>query len=89
MYTRLCLVYTAQLLFKTEDWDMKNHDLLFRQNNTIFSYRSSGVLIQNGKILIQRGVKLQIKLVSLLKVIRLLRWEPPQYPILRTIFPKF
>ena len=35
---------------------MKNHDLILRQDNTIFGYRSSGVLIQNGKILIQRGV---------------------------------
>jgi len=35
---------------------MKNHDLLLVENNKIFGYRSSGVLIQNGKILIQRGV---------------------------------
>ena len=35
---------------------MKNHDLILTKDNTIFGYRSSGVLIQNGKILIQRGV---------------------------------
>ena len=35
---------------------MKNHDLLLNCNDKIFGFRSSGVLIQNGKILIQRGV---------------------------------
>ena len=35
---------------------MKNHDIIFSKDNKIFGYRSSGVLIQNGKILIQRGV---------------------------------
>ena len=35
---------------------MKNHDILFVKDNKIFGFRSSGVLIQNSKILIQRGV---------------------------------
>ena len=35
---------------------MKNHDILFAKDNKIFGFRSSGVLIQDGKILIQRGV---------------------------------
>ena len=34
---------------------MKNRDWLFREDNTIRGFRSSGALIQNGKILIQRG----------------------------------
>ena len=35
---------------------VRNHDILFMKDNTIFGFRSSGVLIQDGKILIQRGV---------------------------------
>lgn len=35
---------------------MKNKDWLFIEENKIFNYRSTGVLIQNGNILIQRGI---------------------------------
>ena len=34
---------------------MKNRDWLFRDNGTIRGFRASGALVQNGKILIQRG----------------------------------
>ncbi|MDL2287032.1 NUDIX hydrolase [Eubacteriales bacterium OttesenSCG-928-G02] len=35
---------------------MKKHDILLTKDNTIFGFRSSGVLNQDGKILIQRGL---------------------------------
>jgi len=34
---------------------MKNRDWFFKDGNKLFSFRSAGVLLRNGKILIQRG----------------------------------
>jgi len=36
---------------------MKNKDWLFKDENRIYNFRSAGVLVSDGKILIQRGVK--------------------------------
>lgn len=36
---------------------MKNRDWLFAEENRIHNFRSAGVLLHEGKILLQRGVE--------------------------------
>jgi len=50
------VIMPVKRISKAGQYDMKKQDWLFTRDNKIHSFRSSGVLIQNGKILIQRGV---------------------------------